>query len=191
MQREGREKSHNFSNLIVFFTLSYSSAWVEMTDTNPRNQDYTVEMPTDSSEQHCQWRHCYWSQSKGVGFLLSNQALCYHFSSLTPFIWKQLFPRFTAIHTCVTRNINVPGYQPSRCWCWCGMRMLSTSLGQDKWKRWRWWLRAVINALRGSGVAVQGCPRVGFVAHFLAENRCWFCCVLMFPCRTFHTIFTW
>lgn len=63
--------------------------------------------------------------------------------------------------------LSAPGYQSSRCWCWGGMRMLSSSLSQDKWTQWRWWLRAVINALWGSGVAAQGCPRGCFCGSFL------------------------
>lgn len=194
MQRDRREKSYKSSNLFFFFAINYNPTWAEMTDTNPKNQDY---------QQKCQltpWNSTASSTTlTGVnpkGFCSQIKHYVTTFQLSHNLFESNCFPCFPALHTCVTWNIKVPyficpGYQSSRCWCWCGMRMLSTSLSQYKWTWWRWWLRAVINALWSSGVAIQDYPRVVFVAHFFTENRCWFCHLLMFPCRIFHTIFTW
>lgn len=132
--------------------------------------------------------HCCWKEFKEAGVLLSNPALCYHFSSLTSFILKQLFPWFTAIHTYVIRNIlchilSLPGYK-STCvdvdvgWGCSALHQtwpeakregnVSTS-ASNKCTRWRWWLKAVTNIVLDSDVAILGCFCVIFVTHFFTK----------------------
>lgn len=195
MQREGRDKSYHFSNLFFFFTLSYNSAWVKMTDTNPKNQDYQWKCqltPQNSAVSGTtlllQWIQRGFAPKSSITLSLFQSHIIYLEAIVSPDSQPSTSVWYETLRCCI---LSAPGYQSSRCWCWGEMRMLSTSLSQDKWTWWRWWLRAVINALWGSDVAAHGCPHVVFVAHFFTENRCWFCHLLMFPRRNFHTILTW
>lgn len=55
MQRKGEREIPSFQQFSFFF--SHTKSQLSMTwndgDANPKSQDYAVEVPTDSSEQHC------------------------------------------------------------------------------------------------------------------------------------------
>lgn len=102
--REEREKSHHFS---IFHTkLQLSMTWNDR-DTNTKNNimPWKCQSTPQSSTVSSTTLYSSWNQFQGIGALLSNPALYYHFSSLTSFIYKQLFPWFTAIHTYVIQNL--------------------------------------------------------------------------------------
>lgn len=193
MQRERREKSYKSSNLFLFFTLTTQPElkWqipIPRIKIISRNVSWLLRTALLVAPLLQEWIQRVFALKSSIMLPLFNSHVIYLKAIVSPAsqpstrVWHE---------TLMCRVLSAPGYQSSRCWCWCGMRMLSTSLSQYKWTWWRWWLRAVINALWGSAVAIQGYPRVVFVAHFFTENRCWFCHLLMFPCRIFHTIFTW
>lgn len=78
-----------------------------MVDTNPKNQESTVETPTDSSRTALLVAPLFYqSESKGFFSLKSSIMLSLFQSHII--IWKQLLPWCTVIHTCVIWNINVP-----------------------------------------------------------------------------------